>query len=58
MLSSLCCLQGIFSFNLTLDEIKQLRAFQNRDYRNQMFNGKYEVGGVGVGEDCYCVAYN
>jgi hypothetical protein len=51
LLSPLCCLQGIFSFNLTLDEIKTLRAKQNRDYRNQMFNGKYEVGGWGgVGE--------
>ncbi|GAB4813315.1 hypothetical protein N2152v2_000361 [Parachlorella kessleri] len=34
---------GIFSFDLTLAEIKQLRAIQPLAFRNQAFNGMYQV---------------
>jgi len=34
---------GIFSFDLTLAEIKQLRAIQPLAFRNQDYNGLYGV---------------
>jgi hypothetical protein len=34
---------GIFSFDLTYDQVKKLRATQPRAYRNQMYNGLYPV---------------
>ncbi|MEO1390692.1 MAG: glycerophosphodiester phosphodiesterase family protein [Cyanobacteria bacterium J06634_6] len=32
-----------FAENFTLEEIKQLRAVQSRPYRNQEFNGEFEI---------------
>ena len=40
---------GIFSFDLTLAEIKQLGAIQPLAFRNQDYNGMY---GVGVSSLC------
>ncbi len=34
---------GYFAEDFTLAEIKQLRAVQSRDYRDQSFNGLYEI---------------
>lgn len=36
-------LQGIFAIDLTLKEIKALRALQPRPYRNQSHNGLYAI---------------
>lgn len=34
---------GYFAEDFTLAEIKQLRAVQSRDYRDQSFNGQFEI---------------
>ncbi|WP_299402242.1 alkaline phosphatase [Acaryochloris sp. IP29b_bin.148] len=34
---------GYFAEDFTLDEIKQLRAVQSRDFRSQAFNGAFEI---------------
>ncbi|MGD1807754.1 glycerophosphodiester phosphodiesterase family protein [Dapis sp. BLCC M126] len=34
---------GYFAEDFTLEEIKQLRAVQSRDFRDQSFNGEFEI---------------
>lgn len=40
---SSCCFQGIFSIDLTYEQVKKLRAIQPRTYRNQAYNGKFGI---------------